>query len=344
MTTATPSLPVIRLALAGDALTLTNERVQKPLSAALLLRGKTLSLSLDILRMLLTLCPEAHAAALTAAVRAAGLKDAPDPGEIVRRALVEAVSETVRTAVYDIPRRHRALRPALEAACKLRAIHARALTDHLSDASEAAFREAVRVALDEACLSDVTALFDDFARLPAADPKALLTVETLAHDELARLGRALLEGKLEAPRAGVPGAFARECAREGLAPVFRPKDLFAARLTEVRRWLDGKETRLGMLRTLALSEAAPGHGAAVAGLETARGVLFAAVETDENRIVRAGFLAPTEWSMRADGLALVWAKHFLADRGEDPRLRERLETLFAAFDPCTDLVWEDRHA
>ena len=190
----------------------------------------------------------------------------------------------------------------------------------------------------------MTALFDDFARLPAADPKALLTVETLAHDELARLGRALLEGKLEAPRAGVPGAFARECAREGLAPVFRPKDLFAARLTEVRRWLDGKETRLGILRTLALSEAAPGHGAAVAGLETARGVLFAAVETDENRIVRAGFLAPTEWSMRADGLALVWAKHFLADRGEDPRLRERLETLFAAFDPCTDLVWEDRHA
>lgn len=213
-----------------------------------------------------------------------------------------------------------------------------------TDASEAAFREVVRAALDEACLSDVTALFDDFARLPAADPKALLTVETLAHDELARLGRALLEGKLEAPRAGVPGAFARECAREGLAPVFRPKDLFAARLTEVRRWLDGKETRLGMLRTLALSEAAPGHGAAVAGLETARGVLFAAVETDENRIVRAGFLAPTEWSMRADGLALVWAKHFLADRGEDPRLRERLETLFAAFDPCTDLVWEDRHA
>ena len=69
-----------------------------------------------------------------------------------------------------------------------------------------------------------------------------------------------------------------------------------------------------------------------------------AVETDENRIVRAGFLAPTEWSMRADGLALVWAKHFLADRGEDPRLRERVETLFAAFDPCTDLVWEDRHA
>ena len=63
-----------------------------------------------------------------------------------------------------------------------------------------------------------------------------------------------------------------------------------------------------------------------------------------NRIVRAGFLAPTEWSMRADGLALVWAKHFLADRGEDPRLRERVETLFAAFDPCTDLVWEDRHA
>ena len=209
MTTATPGLPVIRLALAGDALTLTNERVQKPLSAALLLRGKTLSLSLDILRMLLTLCPEAHAAALTAAVRAAGLKDAPDPGEIVRRALVEAVSETVRTAVYDIPRRHRALRPALEAARKLRATHARALADHLSDASEAAFREAVRAALDEACLSDVTALFDDFARLPAADPKALLTVETLAHDELARLGRALLEGKLEAPRAGVPAGGTR---------------------------------------------------------------------------------------------------------------------------------------
>ena len=92
MTTATPGLPVIRLALAGDALTLTNERVQKPLSAVLLLRGKTLSLSLDILRMLLTLCPEAHAAALTAAVRAAGLKDAPDPGEIVRPAPRQKVS------------------------------------------------------------------------------------------------------------------------------------------------------------------------------------------------------------------------------------------------------------
>ena len=344
MTTATPSLPVIRLALAGDALTLTNERVQKPLSAALLLRGKTLSLSLDILRMLLTLCPEAHAAALTAAVRAAGLKDAPDPGEIVRRALVEAVSETVRTAVYDIPRRHGALRPALDAVRGLRAAHAQALADNLSDASEAAFREAVRSALEEDLLCEVMALFNDFSRLPAADAKTLLTVETLADDEFASLGQELLDGRLEAPRAGVPGALARECVRQGLLPAFRPKDLFAARLSEVNRWLADEETRLGALRTVGLPSPEPGHGAALSALETARGALFAAVETDGSRIVRAGFLAPTEWSLRADGLPLVWAKHFLTARGDDPRLKERLETLFAAFDPCTDLVWEDGHA
>ena len=154
----------------------------------------------------------------------------------------------------------------------------------------------------------------------------------------------LLDGRLEAPRAAVPGAFARECARQGLAPVFRPKDLFAARLSEVNRWLAGEETRLGALRTLALPSPEAGHGAALSALETARGALFAAVETDGSRIVRAGFLAPTEWSMREDGLPLVWAQHFLAARGDDPRLKERLETLFAAFDPCTDLVWEDRHA
>ena len=197
MTPATPTLPVIRLSFAKGQLTLTNERVQKPLSAALLLRGKTLSLSLDILRMLLTLCPEAHAAALTAAARAAGLKDAPDPEPLVRRAIVEAVSETVRTAVYDIPRRHGALRPALDAVRGLRAAHAQALADNLSDAPEAAFREAVRSALEEDLLCEVMALFNDFSRLPAADAKTLLTVETLADDEFASLGQELLDGRLE---------------------------------------------------------------------------------------------------------------------------------------------------
>lgn len=336
------TLPVIRLALEGDALTLTNERVQKPSPAALLLPGKTLSLSLDILRMLLTLCPEAHAAALTAAAHAES-GGAPGTDALVRRAVLEAVSETVRTAVYDIPRRHGALRPAVEAVRTLREAHAKALTDNLSGASEAAFRVAVEKALPNDFLSEVTALFDDFSRLPSADAKTLFTVDTLRDDDLATLGRDLLEGKLEAPRAAVPGALARECAREGLAPAFRPKDLFTARLAEVKRWLAGEETRLGALRTLTLP-AEPGLAAGIAGLETARGTLFAAVEMKDGRIVRAGFLAPTEWSMRKDALPLVWARHFLAARKNDPRLRERLETLFAAFDPCTDLVWEEDHA
>lgn len=336
------TLPVIRLALEGDALTLTNERVQKPSPAALLLPGKTLSLSLDILRMLLTLCPEAHAAALTAAAHAES-GGAPGTDALVRRAVLEAVSETVRTAVYDIPRRHGALLPAVEAVRTLRAAHAKALTDNLSGASEAAFRVAVEKALPNDFLSEVTALFDDFSRLPSADAKTLFTVDTLRDDDLATLGRDLLEGKLEAPRAAVPGALARECAREGLAPAFRPKDLFTARLAEVKRWLAGEETRLGALRTLTLP-AEPGLAAGIAGLETARGTLFAAVEMKDGRIVRAGFLAPTEWSMRKDALPLVWARHFLAARKNDPRLRERLETLFAAFDPCTDLVWEEGHA
>lgn len=336
------TLPVIRLALEGDALTLTNERVQKPSPAALLLPGKTLSLSLDILRMLLTLCPEAHAAALTAAAHAES-GGAPGTDALVRRAVLEAVSETVRTAVYDIPRRHGALRPAVEAVRTLREAHAKALTDNLSGASEAAFRVAVEKALPNDFLSEVTALFDDFSRLPSADAKTLFTVDTLRDDDLATLGRDLLEGKLEAPRAAVPGALARECAREGLAPAFRPKDLFTARLAEVKRWLAGEETRLGALRTLT-HPAEPGLAAGIAGLETARGTLFAAVEMKDGRIVRAGFLAPTEWSMRKDALPLVWARHFLAARKNDPRLRERLETLFAAFDPCTDLVWEEGHA
>ncbi len=336
------TLPVIRLALEGDTLTLTNERVQKPSPAALLLPGKTLSLSLDILRMLLTLCPEAHAAALTAAAHAES-GGAPGTDALVRRAVLEAVSETVRTAVYDIPRRHGALRPAVEAVRTLRAAHAKALTDNLSGASEAAFRVAVEKALPNDFLSEVTALFDDFSRLPSADAKTLFTVDTLRDDDLATLGRDLLKGKLEAPRAAVPGALARECAREGLAPAFRPKDLFTARLAEVKRWLAGEETRLGALRTLTLP-AEPGLAAGIAGLETARGTLFAAVEMKDGRIVRAGFLAPTEWSMRKDALPLVWARHFLAARKNDPRLRERLETLFAAFDPCTDLVWEEDHA
>lgn len=336
------TLPVIRLALEGDALTLTNERVQKPSPAALLLPGKTLSLSLDILRMLLTLCPEAHAAALTAAAHAES-GGAPETDALVRRAVLEAVSETVRTAVYDIPRRHGALLPAVGAVRTLRAAHAKALTDNLSGASEAAFRVAVEKALPNDFLSEVTALFDDFSRLPSADAKTLFTVDTLRDDDLATLGRDLLEGKLEAPRAAVPGALARECAREGLAPAFRPKDLFTARLAEVKRWLAGEETRLGALRTLTLP-AEPGLAAGIAGLETARGTLFAAVEMKDGRIVRAGFLAPTEWSMRKDALPLVWARHFLAARKNDPRLRERLETLFAAFDPCTDLVWEEGHA
>lgn len=342
MISTTPTLPVIRLALAGDALTLTNERVQKPSPAALLLRGKTLSLSLEILRMLLTLCPEAHAAALTAAAHAES-GGAPGTDALVRRAVLEAVSETVRTAVYDIPRRHGALRPAVEAVRTLREAHPKALTDNLSGASEAAFRVAVEKALPNDFLSEVTALFDDFSRLPSADAKTLFTVDTLRDDDLATLGRDLLEGKLEAPRAAVPGALARECAREGLAPAFRPKDLFTARLAEVKRWLAGEETRLGALRTLTLP-AEPGLAAGIAGLETARGTLFAAVEMKDGRIVRAGFLAPTEWSMRKDALPLVWARHFLAARKNDPRLRERLETLFAAFDPCTDLVWEEGHA
>ena len=336
------TLPVIRLALEGDALTLTNERVQKPSPAALLLPGKTLSLSLNILRMLLTLCPEAHAAALTAAAHAES-GGAPETDALVRRAVLEAVSETVRTAVYDIPRRHGALLPAVGAVRTLRAAHAKALTDNLSGASEAAFRVAVEKALPNDFLSEVTALFDDFSRLPSADAKTLFTVDTLRDDDLATLGRDLLEGKLEAPRAAVPGALARECAREGLAPAFRPKDLFTARLAEVKRWLAGEETRLGALRTLTLP-AEPGLAAGIAGLETARGTLFAAVEMKDGRIVRAGFLAPTEWSMRKDALPLVWARHFLAARKNDPRLRERLETLFAAFDPCTDLVWEEGHA
>ena len=323
MMPTTATLPVIRLALEGDALTLTNERVQKLSPAALLLPGKTLSLSLDILRMLLTLCPEAHAAALTAAAHAE-CGDAPETDALVRRAVLEAVSETVRTAV--------------------RAAHAKVLADNLSDASEAAFREAVEKALPDEFLSEVTALFNDFSRLPAADAKTLFTVNTLTVDELATLGRDLLEGKLEAPRAAVPGAFARECERQGLAPAFRPKDLFAARLAEVKRWLAGEETRLGALRTLTLPASEPGHTAGIAGLETARGTLFAAVEMKDGRIVRAGFLAPTEWAMREDALPLVWARHFLAARKDDPRLRERLETLFAAFDPCTDLVWEEGHA
>lgn len=342
MMPTTATLPVIRLALAGDALTLTNERLQKPSPAALLLPGKTLSLSLDILRMLLTLCPEAHAATLTAAAHA-GNDKALETDALVRRAVLEAVSETVRTAVYDIPRRHGALRPAVEAVRTLRAAHAKALADNLSDASEAAFREAVEKTLPDDFLSEVTALFDDFSRLPAADAKTLFTVDTLTNDDLATLGRDLLEGNLEAPRSAVPGALARECERQGLAPAFRPKDLFAARLAEVKRWLAGEETRLGALRTLTLP-AEPGLAAGIAGLETARGTLFAAVEMKDGRIVRAGFLAPTEWSMRKDALPLVWARHFLAARKNDPRLRERLETLFAAFDPCTDLVWEEGHA
>lgn len=337
------TLPVIRLALEGDALTLTNERVQKPSPAALLLPGKTLSLSLDILRMLLTLCPEAHAAALTAAAHAES-GGAPGTDALVRRAVLEAVSETVRTAVYDIPRRHGALLPAVGAVRTLRAAHAKALTDNLSGASEAAFRVAVEKALPNDFLSEVTALFDDFSRLPSADAKTLFTVDTLRDDDLATLGRDLLEGKLEAPRAAVPGALARECAREGLAPAFRPKDLFTARLAEVKRWLAGEETRLGALRTLTLPASEPGLAAGIAGLETARGTLFAAVEMKDGRIVRAGFLAPTEWSMRKDALPLVWARHFLAARRDNPRLKERLETLFAAFDPCTDLVWEEGHA
>ena len=151
------TLPVIRLALEGDALTLTNERVQKPSPAALLLPGKTLSLSLDILRMLLTLCPEAHAAALTAAAHAES-GGAPGTDALVRRAVLEAVSETVRTAVYDIPRRHGALLPAVGAVRTLRAAHAKALTDNLSGASEAAFRVAVEKALPNDFLSEVTAL------------------------------------------------------------------------------------------------------------------------------------------------------------------------------------------
>lgn len=218
------------------------------------------------------------------------------------------------------------------------------MTDNLSGASEAAFRVAVEKALPNDFLSEVTALFDDFSRLPSADAKTLFTVDTLRDDDLATLGRDLLEGKLEAPRAAVPGALARECAREGLAPAFRPKDLFTARLAEVKRWLAGEETRLGALRTLTLPASEPGLAAGIAGLETARGTLFAAVEMKDGRIVRAGFLAPTEWSMRKDALPLVWARHFLAARRDNPRLKERLETLFAAFDPCTDLVWEEGHA
>lgn len=344
MISTTPTLPVIRLALAGDALTLTNERVQKPSPAALLLRGKTLSLSLEILRMLLTLCPEAHAAALTAAARAAGANDLPDLKNLAERAALEAVAETVRVAAYDIPKRHGALRPATEALRALRAAQIRAIAGELDDEKRTAFREAARAALPDDLMREVTALFDDFSRLPEADPKALFTLDTLTNDELASLGRDLLEGKLEAPRAAVPGAFARECARQGLSPAFRPKDLFAARLAEVKRWLAGEETSLGALRTLKLSASEAGHAAGIAGLETARGTLFAAVEMQDGRVVRAGFLAPTEWSMRGDALPVVWARRFLAARGDDPRCRAKIETLFAAFDPCTDLVWEDDHA
>ena len=106
------------------------------------------------------------------------------------------MSETVRTAVYDIPRRHGAFRPAADAVRSLRAAHARALADNLSGASEAAFREAVRSALEEDLLCEVTALFNDFARLPTADAKTLFTIEMLTDDEFALLGRELLDGRL----------------------------------------------------------------------------------------------------------------------------------------------------
>lgn len=346
MTSSLSSFPPgIRLRFDKAELTLTNHRTTQRSPVTMLAVGKPVALVADILRTLLALCPEAHVTTLCNAA-AAAQGEAARLSTRVEHAKIEAILETTRVLTYDIPKRARIATPGILYYKKLLECGRLCLSHpQCSEARFEDFRHAVRDCLEqEALLSSVEELFDTFASLPPADPKSLVALRSFSDDALASLGESLLSGSLESPRPGVPGALARETARTGLLPAFRPKDLLTARLAELRRWLEGDPVLLGEIRSLTMPSSERGVRRGVAALETARGLLVTAVELQKDRVTRIGFLAPTEWSMRPDGLPVTWGTRYAKAHADQPRLHQHIETLFGAFDPCTDLYWDYDHA
>lgn len=111
-------------------------------------------------------------------------------------------------------------------------------------------------------------------------------------------------------------------SKRGRDPVVRR----LARLTELTRlpeWLQGEAPP--MLRAWHL-----GEGTGVAGVETARGLLFHVVRLGDGRVADYRILAPTEWNFHPRG-PLAEAIEALA---RDEGTIARLERLVRSLDPC----------
>lgn len=359
MTTDPLTLSGIRLNLQLHAVHLENERTAAPSPVVRLAAGKPLSLVDNLMRTLLGLCPAAHRAALAFAAQAAQQENSSyKEGESVAASLeaaqqaarIEAILETVRVLLFDLPQKTRTARLSAEALRTLGALRGEvAASDSDGAASEDRLRDVLRTLRNEhrAVLDNLLLRYNDFRLVTPGNPRTLLALSRVSDEQLSQWGNDLLAGRLEAPYAAVPGALAREAARTGTWRPIRPRDLVAARIAEWDRWLSEGATELGALRALTLPPREVNGDIVyrgVAALETARGMLTVAVsltgDAGSERVVKLGVLAPTEWSMRQDGIVTHWLKEILENHYGGAGLTSGVPSILGAFDPCADIHYE----
>jgi hypothetical protein len=109
---------------------------------------------------------------------------------------------------------------------------------------------------------------------------------------------------------------------------------FVARLVEMAAVLDHFGSRHGAVPL--------GGHAAIAWVETARGLLVHRAELDGERLAGYRIVAPTEWNFHPDGAFTRGAMALAADDGA--KLERELRWLVASLDPCVSVRFEAGHA
>ena len=115
-----------------------------------------------------------------------------------------------------------------------------------------------------------------------------------------------------------------------------------ARLVESARLLDSIEPAGGSTRPLDFGAAATGADAAIAWVQTARGLLVHRVRLAGDRIAGYRIVAPTEWNFHPRGAFASGASGL--DASDARALEADVRRLVATLDPCVGVRYEAAHA
>ena len=367
---------LVRVRSAGRRVTSVTARCLRPRLAARLFPGRPADEVAPLARTLYALCGRSQAAAAEAAIEAirAGRASEAARAARMRRIGAEALLEHAWRLLVDAPRLagreaavqeladgRRILSPFLDAgdACELDAapldewsrgaLLGRSPRDFLAMGTLGELREW--------SLWSSTPVAGACAALLDSNPALGASTVALMPAPAEWIGGALVaaidadEAFADAPDLqGTPletGALARSADHPLVAAAIAAWGRgfgarLVARLIESARLLDATRPSAASIRPLDFGAAATGADAAIAWVQTARGLLVHRVRLEGDRIAGYRIVAPTEWNFHPRGAFASGASGL--DASDASALEADVRRLVASLDPCVGVRYEAAHA